>query len=469
MKFWIDFDFHAFISGEIFREAARRASPGEYSGFTEETFIGRQGPLYAAFRDQFPRCWKELVEPFFQAVGFLPPYDLFSDLCQVYRLYEDFGGDTPFFLALGDALHRAELEEGNSIAGFIRRWDKMVEESETPSVAIPENTPGVQVLTMHQSKGLEFPAVIVPIDQSGEAAPATVYWDKQKPFYINKRLALIQDQLKETFCRESIKGTIDLLNLLYVAFTRAREVLFIPVAVKKALKPAVRDDDGLVRRIMKASDVVCRHPALDWLEGKTEPRRHGRLDKKSAVTVPARPLQAIHSKKTSTRSWQTRYLVFKETPMEGRRDRSRVERGERVHDLLSRLGRITSPGEADARVRELAASTGWLESDIEAVSAFLRRDEVLALLSRGGEVHLEKEVAIHSEEGLEIRRLDRLQVGADEVLVIDFKTGKEKSEEYDRQIRDYVAAIGPLYPERRCCGFLLYIDRGEVEEVRCSS
>ncbi len=462
-----DLDFHAFISGEIFRAAARRVSPGEFSRFSQDTFIGRRGPLYKTFKDQSPECWEQLVEPFFQTVGFLPPYDLFSDLCQCYRLYEDFHGDTPFFLALGDALHRAELEKGNSIAGFIRRWDKMVENLETPAVAIPENTPGVKVLTMHQSKGLEFPAVIIPIDQSREATPEAIYWDEQKPFYINKPLALTQDKLRKIFCRESIKGTIDLLNLLYVAFTRAQQALFIPVAVKKTPPAAAKDKDGLVKRIMKAGDVVCRHPELDWLAGKTEPLIRGRLAKRPAPADATRPPQAVHSKKTSTRSWQARYLVFKKAKMQGQRDRSGSERGERVHDLLSRLGRISDPGELDMRVRELAVSANWFANDIEAVSGFLRRDDVFALLSSPGIVFLEKEVVVHAGALLEFRRLDRLQVGVDEVLVIDFKTGKEKSVEYNAQMREYIAAVAPLFPERRCRGVLLYIDRSEVEEVRC--
>jgi len=464
-----DLDFYAFISGEIFQAAARRVSPGECSRFSGDALIGRRGPLYMTFRDLAPECWRGLVEPFFQTVGFLPPYDLFSDLCQAYRLYEGFPGDTPFFLALGDALHGAELGEGNSISGFIRGWDKLAEALETPSVAIPENTPGVNVLTMHQSKGLEFPAVIVPVDQSREATPEAIYWNDQRPFYINKPLAQVQDKLKETFCRESVKGTIDLLNLLYVAFTRAREALFIPVAIKKSRPPMARESIGLVKRIAKASDVVCRHPRLNGLGDGAKPWVRGRLAGKPAPTASAPPPQAVHSKKTSTRSWQSRYLVFKKTAVEEHRDRSGAERGERVHDLLSRIGPITDPGELAMRVRELAASAGWPGSDSETVSAFLCRADVFALLSGAGEVHLEKEVALNSGALPEFRRLDRLQVGAEEVLVIDFKTSREKSKGYNTQMRDYIAAVRPLFPDRRCRGFLLYIDRGEVEEVRCSS
>jgi uncharacterized membrane protein len=69
----------------------------------------------------------------------------------------------------------------------------------------------------------------------------------------------------------------------------------------------------------------------------------------------------------------------------------------------------------------------------------------------------------------EFRRIDRLQVGREEVRVIDFKTGLKKNEGHKKQIKDYVAAVAPLYPGRRCSGFLLYIDQGEIEEVPCSS
>ena len=49
----------------------------------------------------------------------------------------------------------------------------------------------------------------------------------------------------------------------------------------------------------------------------------------------------------------------------------------------------------------------------------------------------------------EFRRLDRLQVGPDEVLVIDFKTGQEKSDEYNSQMQEYMAAVAPAFPGQK--------------------
>jgi len=463
-------NFFSFIRGEIFRAAAKTHFAAESAAFGEEMFIGCQGPFYKLFQDRFPETWKSLIEPFFQSVGFLPPYDLFCDMTQVFHIYENFKGDTPFFLALGDALHGAERDGGSSIAGFLRQWRKMVEDEETPSVTIPENTPGVHVLTMHQSKGLEFSAVIVPVNDSGARGDDNLHWDHDALFYINGDIAQAHPDLKERYERENIRGSIDLLNLLYVAFTRAKEALFVPLAVGRGIQAPETAADGLVRKIVRASDAVGRHPLLDWIhDGPRLPYRRGELAKKKQERPPHVQPAAITSKTMLTRSWQSRYLVFQKADAKKRREHGGAERGERFHDLFSRLGQAVVPAQMDARVRQLAAEAGWPASDIETVAGFLSRADVLCLLGRGDEVHLEKEIVNNAKAVPEFLRLDRLQVGPDEVLVIDFKTGPARSEEYISQVAGYLDAVGPLFPGRKCRGYLLYVDRGEVEEVPCSN
>ncbi|HSQ35609.1 MAG TPA: 3'-5' exonuclease, partial [Candidatus Binatia bacterium] len=383
-------NFFCFIRGEIFRAAAEAPFATEIAAFSEEMFIDCQGPFYKLFQDMFPGTWKGLIEPFFQSVGFLPPYDLFCDMTQVFHIYENFKDDTPFFLALGDALHCAEGDGGSSIAGFLRQWRKMVEDEETPSVTIPENTPGVHVLTMHQSKGLEFPAVIVPVNDSGARGDDNLHWDHDGLFYINGDIAQAHPDLKERYERENIRGSIDLLNLLYVAFTRAKEALFVPVAIRKGIQAPETAPDGLVRKIVRASDAVGRHPLLNWFhDGSQESYRRGGLEKKEQEQPKNIQPTAITSKRTLTRSWQSKYLVFQKADAKERRDRTGAKRGERIHELLSRLGEAAVPRELDSRVRELATEAGWPASDIETVADFLRRADVLTLLSRGSEVHLE--------------------------------------------------------------------------------
>jgi ATP-dependent exoDNAse (exonuclease V) beta subunit len=446
------------------------SQPGEKAAFGDDALIGRRGPMYKLFQEKFPCSWTALIEPFFQAVGFLPPYDLFSDMTQVFHIYENFPGAAPFIMALGDALHGAERDEGHSITGFLRRWNKMVDDEEMPAVTIPENTPGVRVLTMHQSKGLEFKAVIVPLDDRRGKNSDPLHWDRDGLFHIDKELALVHPGLREKYEEENIRSSIDLLNLLYVSFTRAKEVLFVPVSARKDPEPPLAEKDGLTRRMVKASDVVGRHPLLAWFDEKSQrPFTQGILEKKERNAGGTVAAVDVPGKKVLTRSWQETYLVFDRADIKEQRDRTGAARGERIHDLLCRIGEIRDPGELDSRVRQLAAYAGWPACDTAGVAEFLLREDVFALLCRGSEIHREKEVTDNSGTVPKLRRLDRLQAGPGEVLVIDFKTGMEKSDEYNIQVREYVDAVAPLFPGRKCRGFLLYIDRNEVEEIRCSN
>jgi ATP-dependent exoDNAse (exonuclease V) beta subunit len=465
-----DLNFFAFISGELFSKKALALFPAEAASFSEEVFIGCRGPFYKLFQAEFPHCWQALIEPFFQAVGFLPPYDIFSDLTQTFSAYENFSCDTAFFMTLGDVLHNAERQGGSSIAGFLRLWKQMAEDEETPTVAIPEKAPGVRVLTMHQSKGLEFPAVIVPINDRAGRGDDSVRWDEDGVFFVNSDYAQAHPGLKDKYQKENIRGSIDLLNLLYVAFTRPREALFVPVAVSAAIKAPDPSEDGLVKKITRASDIVGRHPWLAWFRDNS--MRHlacGTLARKEKTQPPPAGPAPIPSKTVLTRSWQRRYLVFKGSETAERRDRAGARRGELVHDLLSRLHPPHDPHPLDARVRELAAAAGLAESDAELLATFLGRDDVGALLEYGHEVQLEKEIVDQSGPVPELRRLDRLQIGSEEVRVIDFKTGGDKSPDHGMQMRRYLQAVAPLYPDLKCRGFLLYIDLQQIEEVPCSN
>lgn len=470
-----DLSFHAFVSGRMFKRALE-GFPRERAAFGDDAFLAGRGPLYKRYQEAFPGSWAALIEPFFQAVGFLPPYDLFSDMTQAFRVYENFPGDTPFLMALGDALHAAERTEGNSIAGFLLRWEKMVADEETPSVAIPEHAPGVRVLTMHQSKGLEFPAVIVPLDDRPGRGDDALRWEADGLYHITKETAQAAPGLRERYEAENVRCGIDLLNLLYVAFTRAREALFVPVAAAGMPGAPAADKEGIVRRLARASDVVAGHPLLRWYEGgpRAEYRsglleqRPERADGRKDALSGAAPV-TVTGKKVATRSWQEAYLVFAKARPEERRDAAAAERGERIHDLLARLGDMGDRAGLAARVRELAAQAGWPEDDAGLVAAFLAREDVHAVLAAGDEAFAEKEVAELTGGQLRRLRLDRLQVGAGEVRVVDFKTGTERIDDHESQVRGYMAAVAPLYPGRACRGFLLYIDLGEVREVACSS
>jgi ATP-dependent exoDNAse (exonuclease V) beta subunit len=135
-------------------------------------------------------------------------------------------------------------EEGESIQAFLTWWEKRGKNIKLPATN-KEHT--IRVMTIHQSKGLEFKVVIMPfcswnLDHAPQKSPTL--WsasNQQAPFNHFPVLPLDYGvDLKEThyakdYHLERIQIHLDNLNLLYVAFTRAEERLYIiaPLPAKR--------------------------------------------------------------------------------------------------------------------------------------------------------------------------------------------------------------------------------------------
>ena len=101
----------------------------------------------------------------------------------------------------------------------------------------------VQILTIHKSKGLEFPVVILPkatwAKKNNSQQPyvwiddLTVF-DQTFDFFIGQmnRKTLISLGKKSVFEKEEQLVALDNLNLYYVAFTRSADHLFVNMSGK---------------------------------------------------------------------------------------------------------------------------------------------------------------------------------------------------------------------------------------------
>ena len=139
----------------------------------------------------------------------------------------------PFILTFKEVVHKKVFGEGFVDAEFLSYWEK---EKEKIKLATKASGCSVQVLTIHKSKGLEFPIVIYPFaDSETYRNRSTKKW---LPFSEEKNsinlLIPFNEGIKEyssTFFDEYRlhveNQEFDNLNLLYVAFTRAEEELHV--------------------------------------------------------------------------------------------------------------------------------------------------------------------------------------------------------------------------------------------------
>jgi ATP-dependent exoDNAse (exonuclease V) beta subunit len=122
-----------------------------------------------------------------------------------------------------------------SLSGFLEHWDTKKENLSVP--AMPDEA-AVQIMTIHKSKGLEFPVVIVPhCDLSIQDIKRDNGWIPLDPMEyngfdeafisINNTMEFYPDPGSELLSSHIEQSQMDQINVLYVAFTRAREQLYI--------------------------------------------------------------------------------------------------------------------------------------------------------------------------------------------------------------------------------------------------
>ena len=161
---------------------------------------------------------------------------------------ELFDAETPFIQAFVDWLQEWSHKNGNNLGAMLRDWNEA-----DPKIASPEGTDAVRVMTVHKSKGLEFPFVIFPFAEKVTLYKPTSYWCR--PEVNGTALEAVADGryraslsdgsmntlFREDYIRERSQQAVDNINVFYVAMTRAKcELKVISAMPPKAVTDAVK-------------------------------------------------------------------------------------------------------------------------------------------------------------------------------------------------------------------------------------
>ncbi|HSN49212.1 MAG TPA: 3'-5' exonuclease, partial [Flavobacterium sp.] len=140
-----------------------------------------------------------------------------------------------------DIVLERDVRNQAGISDFLNYWDKNAEKFSIPS---PEGNNAVRIMTIHKSKGLEFPVVIMPFaEEDYSRSPKDKLWITAEADDFGLSKVLIDnsravegfgEQAKLVYDQKSQEELLDNVNVLYVALTRAEEQLYI---ISQNLKP----------------------------------------------------------------------------------------------------------------------------------------------------------------------------------------------------------------------------------------
>lgn len=348
-------------------------------------------------------------------------------------------------LALLDEVHAWTNEHGQDIPGFIGHWER---KGHKRSISPPDDGSAVQVMTVHKSKGLQFPVVIVPnINMTTSGNFGERFWIDPGAAVPELPVALVREgkalravgtaELDE----EGALRILDAMNLLYVAFTRPEQRLY-------ALAPGDRADAitkaviGFAQEQGDGEGMLRGERGRPWHTGSSTGSVH-----LSGTAVGSRPEPILRMEAPA--DWD---------PADPDPFRSH---GETVHAIMARIVHI---GDLAPAVQE-AVAAGALTASAGAaleqkLSDLLRLPEVAPWFAPDGVVR--SEATLVTPDGHTLRP-DRVITREGRIGVLDIKTGSPRPG-HREQVRNYmrhVADMGPTAVD----GALLYLREGAIEHV----
>ena len=395
---------------------------------------------------------------------------LFADL----RL-SDYGEQSAYLCAFFDQLRQYTAENAGTIEDFLRLWD-----NEICSKTIQSDiTNGVRIISIHKSKGLEFDHVLCPFCDWQLEKSGNILWCKPNIAPFNELpIAPIDYSQKgmtgtiyeEDYHNEHLQNVVDNLNLLYVAFTRARSSLF--VIGRRGAKKSRSEIIELTLPLLNEGRLTGLEDADQPLvyEYGTPTASRQEMETKKTANVFLQPSDTIHVTVTTNevktefrQSNQSREFINGDDEQAGT---SYIQLGSILHRIFSV---IRTKDDIGAALHQLESEGIIYDNDItlERISTMLRRrlehPKVAEWFS--GRWTLFNECTILSMEDGEVKehRPDRVMTDGKEWIVVDFKFGRQKND-YPKQVRNYMNLLKTM-GHTEVKGYLWYVYSNIIEEV----
>lgn len=406
------------------------------------------------------------IEPFeLQKAGV---YATTEKIMQIMGFFDDMK-ELDYLFRLLDLALEFSGKKSNHLHDFLTYWET---KKDGLAIANSSNTDALTVTSVHKSKGLEFPIVIIPFaNWSDTPSSKSMTWfgledvhyaelsttrnEKTKtleaaPFKTTAKL--LNTQLETQYKTELESTFIENLNTLYVAFTRATDQLFIM---------ASKDFRNTTKGVAKHLETYLKSQGL-----ATE------LPQKFVLN------EGEFIKKTKKKKEELRFFM-PQIISKDKGDRLRLRRtSEKIFDLET-LEKTKDQGNklhaAFALVRTKNDTTNALRQLIfegvittteaaaiqESMEAVMALPELRFLFEEGLRVENEKEILQRNRDFS--KRPDRVVFTDHGVYIIDYKTGQPQ-DSHKTQIRGY----GKLFQEMGYAPVflkLVYLNELRVVEV----
>ncbi len=389
-------------------------------------------------------------------------YDMIESFFSLFT-HESDENENAYIQAFLDIALKFSEDKSADLNAFLDWWD---EKGCNKALYSPEGQDAIRLITIHKSKGLGFGAVIMPflnwdLDHTRNS---DIIWCKPDvaPFNLLgvvplKYSKILSDTIfREDYLEEKMFTYIDNLNLLYVAFTRAKHrlILFTPYKEKN-------DKLSNVSHLIRETVTDNQLSQVSFTEGDTECLFElGSPDKlKSSDTE--KEVKTYRTGKWHSIPFNDR-LKLRLNSIGFFSDDGSRDYGKLMHEIVSNVKTISDiPQAIEKKISEGEINESEQERLTTELTDYLSLPAASDWYSGKYNVLNEAQI-LHPLKG--ISRPDRIMIAQDEVIIVDYKFGESEDRKYNRQVQRYIKSIEEMgYPNVK--GYVFYVKAGKIDTV----
>ena len=429
----------------------------------------------------------------FESLSRLSLIDLVDEIYSLFSL-DSLEGQSAYVCTFYDTLNEYLRDHPADIDDFIEEWEDTLSSNTIQS----DEVDGIRLITIHKSKGLEYDNVLIPFcDWELEKTNGITIWcsgdDKEKPYgelplipvdYSSKMLGTVfEDDYKE----EHLQNTVDNMNLLYVAFTRAGKNLFITGKKYKERTSGKSERSHIIQYIIEELAKELPGAIIDDA-GDNGPISfefgplstcEERVEKGKATENPFELSPKTHKLKIETfphpvsfRQSNKSHDFIKGEDIDPSDAKRYIKVGNVLHQLFST---ILTEADIEPRLKELEQAGIIYNDDItsrelqDKISCALSNEKVKYWFSPRWKLFNECTILDYDKETGDVyeHRPDRVMTDGKEMIVVDFKFGKPR-DEYHEQVQRYMRLLMRM-GYKQVSGYIWYVLRNEIVPTSLSS
>jgi len=351
-------------------------------------------------------------------IQILSIYEAAEYIIRAFSLIKESDAYLQFYLDfVFDSLNNKNI----GVSEFLELWNQ---KSEKLSILAPKSDDAVQIMTIHKSKGLEFPIVIYPFANSAlqDISRESIWLPLPEGLndipigYLKASKAMLDWGETEANAYQELldKTEFDSINVLYVAFTRASQQLYIISNLDINSKGEINENkvSGLLIGYLKDKGV--------WNDDQDSFEFGMKSIENYKVSETATNLKNNHFFSSSTQNNAVQ-IVTKSGLLWDSLQEKAILRGDLFHDIFSEIDTLEDMPSA---IIKFTQNENLSESELQEleklISEVIQHPELSEYYTSNDLIVKEKNIL--SPNG-EVLRPDRLNIKDDSVTIIDYKTG----------------------------------------------